>query len=107
MPHELNRTTTTPSSRHGLPSPGLDHQGELGRAPRALRDTGVTVDFAHPEQEVSRYALVVAPALFLLSEAARKHRICRPAWSDTPARPTPPVHRKDLVACQTPAPPTP
>ncbi|MFG2652484.1 beta-galactosidase [Streptomyces sp. NPDC048436] len=54
----------------GLPSAELDYLGTLRRAHRALWDAGVTVDFAHPEQELDRYRLVVAPALFLLSDAA-------------------------------------
>ncbi|MFG2555882.1 beta-galactosidase [Streptomyces sp. NPDC048581] len=52
----------------GLPSPELDYHAALGRAHRTLWDAGVTVDFAHPEHELSRYPLVVAPALFLLSD---------------------------------------
>ena len=43
------------------------------RAHRALWDAGVTVDFAHPEHELSRYPLVVAPALFLLSDGAAEN----------------------------------
>ncbi|MEV4561810.1 beta-galactosidase [Kitasatospora sp. NPDC049285] len=53
----------------GLPSGELDYHGELRRAHRALWDAGVTTDFAHPERELSRYRLVLAPALFLLSDA--------------------------------------
>ncbi|MFF8381880.1 beta-galactosidase [Streptomyces sp. NPDC015661] len=53
----------------GLPSAGLDYHSALRRAHRALWDAGVTVDFAHPEHELSRYRLVVAPALLLLSDA--------------------------------------
>ncbi|WP_031064250.1 beta-galactosidase [Streptomyces sp. NRRL WC-3742] len=52
----------------GLPSSELDYAGALRRAHRALWDAGVTVDFAHPGQDLSRYRLVVAPALFLLSD---------------------------------------
>ncbi|MEU5322814.1 beta-galactosidase [Streptomyces sp. NPDC021056] len=57
----------------GLPSPELDYHATLGRAHRTLWDAGVTVDFAHPEHELSRYPLVVAPALFLLSDAAAEN----------------------------------
>ncbi|WP_369227037.1 beta-galactosidase [Streptomyces sp. R39] len=57
----------------GLPSAGLDYHTTLLRAHRALWDTGVTVDFAHPEHELSRYRLVVAPALFLLSDAGAEN----------------------------------
>ncbi|SEM52124.1 beta-galactosidase [Streptacidiphilus jiangxiensis] len=53
----------------GLPSAELDYHAALRRAHRALWDAGVTTDFAHPEQELGRYRLVVAPALFLLSDA--------------------------------------
>ena len=42
-------------------------------AHRALWDAGVTVDFAHPEQDLSRYPLVLAPALFLLSDAGAEN----------------------------------
>ncbi|MCX5254285.1 beta-galactosidase [Streptomyces canus] len=52
----------------GLPSTELDYHPAMERAHRALWDAGVTVDFAHPEHELSRYPLVVAPALFLLSD---------------------------------------
>ncbi|MEH0421513.1 beta-galactosidase [Streptomyces sp. B21-083] len=57
----------------GLPSPELDYHAALRRAHRMLWDAGVTVDFAHPEHELSRYPLVVAPALFLLSDAAAEN----------------------------------
>ncbi|TMR23727.1 beta-galactosidase [Nonomuraea turkmeniaca] len=53
----------------GLPSADLDYHATLRRAHRALWDAGVTVDFAHPAHDLSRYRLVVAPALFLLSDA--------------------------------------
>ncbi|MDG4856827.1 beta-galactosidase [Streptomyces sp. T-3] len=52
----------------GLPSTSLDYHAALVRAHRALWDADVTVDFARPEHELSRYRLVVAPALFLLSD---------------------------------------
>ncbi|MEV4364524.1 beta-galactosidase [Nonomuraea sp. NPDC049625] len=53
----------------GLPSADLDYHGSLRRAHRALWEAGVTVDFAHPEHDLSRYRFIVAPALFLLSGA--------------------------------------
>ncbi|QNP75308.1 beta-galactosidase [Streptomyces roseirectus] len=53
----------------GLPSAELDYHGSLARAHRVLWDAGVTADFAHPAHALSRYRLVVAPALFLLSDA--------------------------------------
>lgn len=57
----------------GLPSCELDYHATLGRAHRTLWDAGVTVDFAHPDHELSRYPLVVAPALFLLSDSAAEN----------------------------------
>jgi beta-galactosidase len=39
---------------------------------RLWRD-GVTIDFAHPEDDLSGYRLVVAPASYLLTEAAGKN----------------------------------
>jgi beta-galactosidase len=53
----------------GLPSADLGYHATLRRAHRALWDAGVTADFAHPEEDLSRYQLVLAPALFLLSDA--------------------------------------
>jgi beta-galactosidase len=53
----------------GLPSAELDYHATLRRAHRALWNAGVTTDFAHPEAVLSRYRLVLAPALFLLSDA--------------------------------------
>lgn len=57
----------------GLPSSELGCHAELRRAHRALWDAGVTVDFAHPEHELGAYRLVVAPALFLLSDAGAEN----------------------------------
>lgn len=59
-----------------LPSARLDCHAPLAEAHRALRDAGVTVDFAHPEHELSRYRLVIAPSLFLLSGKGAKN-LCR------------------------------
>lgn len=52
----------------GLPSSELDYHAALSRAHRVLWDAGVTADFAHPEHDLSRYRLVLAPALLLLSD---------------------------------------
>ncbi|MFI1095377.1 beta-galactosidase [Streptomyces sp. NPDC020917] len=53
----------------GRPSPEPDYLGTLRRAHRTLWEAGVTTDFAHPrDPDLSRYALVVAPALYLLSD---------------------------------------
>ncbi|WP_367324544.1 beta-galactosidase [Streptomyces sp. HUAS ZL42] len=57
----------------GLPSSELDYRGTLRRAHRALWDAGVTVDFAHPEADLTQYRLVVAPALYLMSDAAAEN----------------------------------
>ncbi|MGW1910240.1 beta-galactosidase [Streptomyces sp. NPDC002076] len=57
----------------GLPSSELDYLAALRRAHRALWDTGRTVDFAHPEHDLSRYRLVLAPALFLLTDAGAEN----------------------------------
>ncbi|WP_245848767.1 beta-galactosidase [Lentzea kentuckyensis] len=57
----------------GLPSSELDYHSALRRAHRALWDAGVVTDFAHPEAELSRYRLVVAPALYLLSDAGAEN----------------------------------
>ncbi|MER6032046.1 beta-galactosidase [Streptomyces sp. NPDC001851] len=57
----------------GLPSPDLSYHEALGRAHRALWDAGVTVDFAQPEHELGRYRLVIAPALFLMSDAGAEN----------------------------------
>ncbi|MFF1868333.1 beta-galactosidase [Kitasatospora herbaricolor] len=53
----------------GLPSAELDYPGALKRAHRALWDAGITTDFAHPEADLSRYRLVLAPSLYLVSDA--------------------------------------
>lgn len=54
----------------GLPPIGLGHHDSLRRAHRALWDAGVTTDFAHPADDLSRYPLVIAPSLYLLSDAS-------------------------------------
>jgi beta-galactosidase len=57
----------------GLPSSELDYHAALRDAHRALWDAGVVVDFAHPEEDLSRYRLVLAPALYLLSDRGAKN----------------------------------
>ncbi|MCG5220324.1 beta-galactosidase [Streptosporangium sp. KLBMP 9127] len=57
----------------GLPSKDLGYHDSLRRAHRALWDAGVTADFAHPEHNLGRYRFVVAPALFLLSDAGAEN----------------------------------
>lgn len=57
----------------GLPSASLDYPAALRRAHRALWDAGITADFAHPaDPGLDRYQLLIAPALFLLSDAAAR-----------------------------------
>jgi beta-galactosidase len=46
------------------------HQAELlSEFYRPLFEAGVNVDFAHPESDLSRYRLVVVPALYLVTDA--------------------------------------
>ncbi|MEV0779867.1 beta-galactosidase trimerization domain-containing protein [Streptomyces sp. NPDC050428] len=55
----------------GRPSADLDYPGALRRAHRVLWDAGITADFAHPaDPDLSRYRVVLAPALYLLSDTA-------------------------------------
>jgi beta-galactosidase len=51
----------------GLPSGELDYRDTLRRAHRTLWEAGVAVDFAPPEADLTRYRVVIAPALYLLS----------------------------------------
>ena len=55
----------------GLPSPDLDYLAAVRAVHAALYDAGVACDFAHPEADLSGYRLVLAPALFLVSDVAR------------------------------------
>ncbi|KUN74472.1 beta-galactosidase [Streptomyces canus] len=57
----------------GLPSAELGYHAAMEQAHRALWDSGVTVDFAHPDDELSHYPLVIAPALFLLSDGSAEN----------------------------------
>ncbi|MFD5160666.1 beta-galactosidase [Streptomyces hawaiiensis] len=55
--------------------PSIDHDARE-RADafyEALYDRHLTVDFAHPEADLSRYPLVVVPALYLMTEAAGRN----------------------------------
>ncbi|MFE8993099.1 beta-galactosidase [Streptomyces collinus] len=55
--------------------PSVDHDARE-RADafyEALYDRHLTVDFAHPEVDLSRYPLVVVPALYLMTEAAGRN----------------------------------
>lgn len=57
----------------GLPSSELGYYPALRRAHRALWEAGLTVEFAHPEHDLSRYRVVLAPALFLLTDAGAEN----------------------------------
>ncbi len=52
------------------PSVELDPRERMEEFYSRLWHAGVTVDFAHPEADLSRYETVVAPALYLMSPAA-------------------------------------
>ncbi|MFJ4537220.1 beta-galactosidase [Streptomyces tibetensis] len=55
--------------------PSVDHEARE-RADafyEVLYDRHLTVDFAHPEADLSRYPLVVVPALYLMTEAAGRN----------------------------------
>jgi beta-galactosidase len=54
----------------GLPSTDLDYLRTVQAVHAALWRAGVTVDFVPPEGDVTPYRLVLAPALYLLSEEA-------------------------------------
>jgi beta-galactosidase len=45
----------------------------LGEFYRPLLQAGVSVDFAHPESDLSRYRLVVVPALYLVTDAGAEN----------------------------------
>ncbi|WP_261808745.1 beta-galactosidase [Nonomuraea sp. C10] len=56
------------ATERGLPSDRLDPVEELFRYYRPFWERGVSVDLAPPSADLSGYALVVAPSLFLLGE---------------------------------------
>lgn len=55
------------------PSADLDHRERVEAFYRRLWDDGVTVDFAHPGDDLSGYRVVVAPSLYLLGAAAAEN----------------------------------
>lgn len=55
------------------PSVDLGHRERIRAYYERLWRDGVTVDFAHPEQDLSAYRLVVAPASYLLTPAAAEN----------------------------------
>ncbi|MFF6804942.1 beta-galactosidase [Streptomyces sp. NPDC012616] len=55
------------------PSEDADPRERADAYYEALHDRHLTVDFAHPEADLSRYPLVVVPALYLMTQAAGHH----------------------------------
>ncbi|WP_019136165.1 beta-galactosidase [Cellulomonas massiliensis] len=55
------------------PSVDLDHRERVRAFYERLWRDGITVDMAHPEQDLSGYPIVVAPASYLLSRAAAEN----------------------------------
>ncbi|GGR15064.1 beta-galactosidase [Streptomyces aurantiogriseus] len=58
------------SAQDGRPSTHVDHPAVLHAWHRALWESHLTTDFAHPEHDLSGYRLVVVPQLYLLTDAA-------------------------------------
>jgi len=52
------------------PSSDLDHRERIESFYSVLWNRGISVDFAHPEADLSGYDLVLAPALYLVGEKA-------------------------------------
>ncbi|MFJ9895615.1 beta-galactosidase [Streptomyces sp. NPDC091280] len=55
------------------PSQDLDARERADAFYEALYDRHLTVDFAHPEADLSAYPLVVVPALYLMTETAGRN----------------------------------
>lgn len=55
------------------PSVDVQHRERMRAYYERLWRDGVTTDFAHPEADLSRYRLVVAPASYLLTEASAEN----------------------------------
>ncbi|WP_432747365.1 beta-galactosidase [Streptomyces sp. JH002] len=55
------------------PSEDLDTRERAEAVYAALFDRHLTVDFAHPEADLSAYPLVVVPALYLMTQAAGRN----------------------------------
>ncbi|MGW4730891.1 beta-galactosidase [Streptomyces shenzhenensis] len=58
------------SAQEARPSAEVDHAAVLHAWHRALWESRLTTDFAHPEHDLSGYRLVVVPQLYLLTDAA-------------------------------------
>jgi beta-galactosidase len=57
----------------GQPSRDMDAFGEIKRWHAALWRAGITTDLAPPDADLSRYRLVLAPALYSVSDSAAKN----------------------------------
>ncbi|MGD0166926.1 MAG: beta-galactosidase [Gaiellaceae bacterium] len=57
----------------GKPSRDLLLPDQIKRWYRAFWQQNIAVDFAHPEADLSRYRLVVAPSLYLLTDTAAQN----------------------------------
>jgi beta-galactosidase len=57
----------------GKPSPGLVLADQIKRWYGAFWEQNIAVDFAHPQDDLARYRLVVAPNLYLLTDAAAQN----------------------------------
>jgi beta-galactosidase len=57
----------------GQPSRDMDAFGEIKRWHAALWRAGITTDLAPPDADLSRYRLVLAPALYAVSDPAAKN----------------------------------
>ncbi|MGP4112448.1 beta-galactosidase [Streptomyces sp. 4N509B] len=58
------------SQQPGRPSAALDHARLLAAWHQALWEENLTCDLAHPEDDLSRYRVVVVPHLYLLTDAS-------------------------------------
>ncbi|MEO5609467.1 MAG: beta-galactosidase [Ornithinibacter sp.] len=52
-----------------MPSSALDYPTTAHTVHRLLRDRGITCDVVHPDADLSAYAVVVVPTLYLVSDA--------------------------------------
>ncbi|MFF0683533.1 beta-galactosidase [Streptomyces tendae] len=58
------------ADQESRPSARVDHADVLRAWHRALWRGGLTTDFAHPEDDLTRYKVVVVPQLYALTDAA-------------------------------------
>ncbi|GAA3808273.1 beta-galactosidase [Sphaerisporangium flaviroseum] len=57
----------------GFPSSDVRYLDALHQAHRVLWRNGATTDFAHPSHDLSAYAMVLVPSLYLVSDAAARN----------------------------------